>query len=737
MIEHTLLIFWGIWLLLILVAACRVLLFLFLRRQQDKLWGDGRRNQQSVAVIVAAKGFDLQATPRFFDSIFAQNYSNYRVIVCFESWNDPVALWLSEHLEAGPRNPVWTHPDQDHSLRSITLICSGPAEFEGQKVHNQIAAFKDLTGSDAIIAFADADIVCGSDWLPKLVAPINQGTHPLSTTYRWLIPKRPTLPNQLASVINGSITTQGGSELTNVLWGGSMALSRKVFDDLDVPSLLAGSLNDDLRLSKAARQQGNKVAFVRSLILPTLIDFNWRSFFEFVKRQYTQVKFFSPILYTGTNIVLGFYALGALTIVSALIYGYFYAWIPVAAAYVIDQFRSLARQQVYLSLFPENGIRQKLFAASWLEHMMTPFWMLLHWALLISTWTQNRITWAGIRYQIISNSETKVLFRPSATQTLPAGVPGPAMLAALLDRKRPQATQPVRPIAVETPVAVTFTADPATAIEVNPTGVAPAHFPEEVSTFPQEEIATPTDFSPEGSAAAAVSHPGAPSATLPLTTAFYERTRPFNEQPTARERGRLSAAEVVLSKSRVLTPVLFRGPAREPSSERKKEKTSSLAPLRLPVVPVLSIAELTLTKTRLEGGVRPLAPAERPRPSGSSQSTPEWLRIKTRIRTTTLHQVSTGTLSTPAVADRTPLALKASPESTKVRNTVHQTADELVFTWPASRSYAARRPNIGGGNLNGIDSTYPALSSRVSQSSRIAGGSHSPRPGNRRASGRR
>jgi hypothetical protein len=93
-----------------------------------------------------------------------------------------------------------------------------------------------------------------------------------------------------------------------------MAISKNVFDMLDVPSLLEGSLNDDLRLSKAARKAGNRIAFVRSLVLPTMIDFNWKTFLEFAKRQYTQVKFFSPILYTGTNIVLGIYAVGLLSI---------------------------------------------------------------------------------------------------------------------------------------------------------------------------------------------------------------------------------------------------------------------------------------------------------------------------------------------------------------------------------------------------------------------------------------
>lgn len=565
MIEKTLLAFWGVWLLLILLAAFRVMGFSVARRHQDRRWKNGSGPQKPVALIVAVKGFDLQSTPRFFDSIFAQTYTDYRVIVCFESWTDPVASWLCEHLELGPRRPVWTHPDPVSGPRSVTLVCGGISQSEGQKVHNQRAAFADLSARDAIVAFADADILCGEDWLARLVAPINHGTHELSTTYRWLVPKRPTLPSQVASVINASITTQGGAAWCTFLWGGSMALARPVFDELDVPKLFEGSLNDDLRLSKAARATGRKIAFVRSLILPTPVDFTWRTFFEFARRQYTQVKFFSPILYTGINFVLGFYALGALSIVAALVYGYFFAWIPVAAAYVIDQFRSLVRQQIYLSLFPDNGIRQKLFAAAWLEHMLTPFWMMLHWLILVSTWTQNRITWAGIRYRIDSKSKTRILHRGGETVPLPAGAPGLAMLTALRDRRRDAAVPTVRATtAPAESISATVTL-PAPAPEIGP---APA--PSEIAAAP-EGVASSASFAaaPEieitGKAGAfeEAGHrhrgiaipPGSPSARSPQERPdlrIFPSLRKTLARAGAKARDSRPSAERLLAKSRLI-----------------------------------------------------------------------------------------------------------------------------------------------------------------------------------------
>lgn len=513
--ERALFIIWGSWLLLIFIAAFRVFAYLIARRAQDKRWASVREDtgsQKSAVVIVPVKGFDLQSTPPFFDTIFSQNYSSYRVVVAFESWEDPVAKWLSEELELSESNPVWVHPSSDSPLREVILACGGAAENEGQKVCNQRAAFEYIVDGDDIITFADSDISLDENWLASLTAPINFESHKLATTYRWLVPKRPNLASQLASVINGSITTQGGWEISNVLWGGSMAVHRDVFFSLDIPELVKGALNDDLRISKAARKAGNKIAFVRSLVLPTMIDFDTKAFLEFAKRQYTQVKVFSPILYLGTNVVLGFYALGFLSVITALVYGIFYAWVPLAAAYVIDQFRGLARQQVYLSLFPENGIRKKLSATCWLEQMLTPFWMLLHWMIVVSTWTQSRIQWGGIRYQILSNSETKILARESGHEPLPVGVPGLSMIAALHDLPRVTSTAPIRPAATaKAPIT-----EPVT--------------PAEPVSSPSEPVAlVPAEPAPK------LSHPGVSIYVTPLseTAISFKKTLPGRSRPAA------------------------------------------------------------------------------------------------------------------------------------------------------------------------------------------------------------
>lgn len=593
MIEKILLVIWAVWLLMILIAAFRTFGFLIARRAQDRRWKAGMTSQKPAVLIIPVKGFDLHATPRFFDAVFSQTYHDYRVIVCFESWDEPVAQWLCEHLELSSHDPIWHHPDPEYGMRSITLVAGGIATDEGQKVHNQRAALRELTSADEIIAFADADILCSENWLARLLAPINVGGYAASTTYRWLIPKRPTLANQVASVINASITTQGGAPWSTFLWGGSMALDRKIFDELKVPELLVGSLNDDLRLSKVVRAAGHKVAFVRSVILPTPIDFTWRQFFEFARRQYTQVKFFSPILYTGVNFVLTFYVFAVATIIAALVYGYFFAWVPIAAAYVIDQFRALARQQVYLSLFQNASTRSRLFAAAWLEHMLTSAWISLHWLLLASTWTKNRITWAGVRYRILSKSKTRILSRADSSLKLPAGAPGLAMISALRDRVRstshPALTERLSAAAEKSHDRDTLALSSESDTTLLPGDEVSVHAMDGASTVVSEESSVPTGvIAPTASAEEAaplllttselgdpadsielnpltpaeseeIEETGEDSAVLPLTTAGPDLSLHKSKKKKRKKKSKgshatqLSTAEAILQKTRILS----------------------------------------------------------------------------------------------------------------------------------------------------------------------------------------
>ena len=405
-------ILWGLWIAQALFSALNLMRFERSRRKQDRQFIDvGPQDERSTALIVSIKGFDENQTPRFFESILTQDYAKYRAIITMESEDEPIVAWLREQLELGEKDTVWRPENPTHGIHEVVMVFAGESTDCGQKVHNQIEVFKHLIDEDEIIAFADADIRCNKTWLSMLLAPINKGTHQLSTAYRWLVPKKHTLANLFASVINSSVATLSGREGYNMMWGGSMALSREAFKDLDVPVLFSGSLNDDLRLAKAGRRRGYKICLRRSLIMPSPINHSWGSLIEFGRRQYYQVKHFTPTLFIIGLILTWLYVLGVVSAFGAVFFlGNFHAWIPIGVVTLFDQIRALYRARVIRNLYGTTTAKILDDTAA-VEHLFTPIWMSLHCLIVTLALFARKITWAGITYRVLSPSRTIVVKR--------------------------------------------------------------------------------------------------------------------------------------------------------------------------------------------------------------------------------------------------------------------------------------------------------------------------------------
>lgn len=380
-----------------------------LKRQKHRLQAAaiGAR-ENSVALIVAAKGV-TQFFDRFLELVTRQNYSDYRILFVTQSEDDPARIAIAEYLGLGPGETVWKST-ASKGLREVQLVVAGLAEDEGQKVHNQLAAFEYLQPEDEIIAFADADIVGSKSWLEEMVTPLNVRATELSTGYRWFVPEKMTFPNIVATNINRGIAMLAGPHWHTLLWGGSMALTRKAFDDLKVPEILKGSLNDDLQISYAAYKAGKPLLFVRTLMAPSPIDYDWESLFEFGRRQYFQVRTYVPGYWFSGLALTGIWLAGAITTWTKLFMGYAWNLVPIGiviACLVGKHFLELP----YLKLlFPEETVA-KLRKTSQIGLFTNPINFVIHFGVIASTVFMKEITWAGIKYRVGGRQETEVLGR--------------------------------------------------------------------------------------------------------------------------------------------------------------------------------------------------------------------------------------------------------------------------------------------------------------------------------------
>ncbi|MEM9283746.1 MAG: glycosyltransferase [Verrucomicrobiota bacterium] len=405
---------WTVWMTGSLLSMTNAVLYGKFQGNQDRRWLDPsiEIEPQRVCWIIAMKGFDSACSQPFVESLLRQTYSNYRLVFAFESGDDEGYQWIREHFKLQGEEMTWRR-DGDSGPESITLVIAGPAQDRGQKVHNQLAAMEQLTEQDQIVAFADADIICPSHTLAGLVTPIHLGHFEVMTTFRWLVPKDSHLASLFGSVINASCATMGGHVFLNTIWGGMMAMKRSTFEALEVREAFSRVLSDDLKLNSLVRLSGRKIGFVRSLIVPSPITFNWGDLFRFGQRQYFMVKFYSIKLYLSAYEVTGFYLGGLIsTILAIFMFGYQLAWIPLGIVMLSDQVRAYFRRRIYRRQFREDpDILTALDKTRWIEHFATPVWMAIQFVFLFSVLFKTKITWAGIRYQVTLGGDTKVISR--------------------------------------------------------------------------------------------------------------------------------------------------------------------------------------------------------------------------------------------------------------------------------------------------------------------------------------
>jgi len=357
-----------------------------------------------TVLIVPCKGIDLDFEKNI-RSLFEQDFNNYLLWFVVESQQDPAYEKLCRLKEAlGPKSQVleckvW--------VAGIGSICS-------QKIHNLLYCCRRIPDDAEVLAFADSDICVRTDWLSHLVYPLRQEKNGVASGYRWFVPKRNNLPTLGLSAGNAKVVQLLGNSIFNQAWGGSMAMRVKVFRQLDIERIWQTALSDDLSLSRAVKRAALKVAFVPACMVPSFEDTTWLKAFEFVRRQFLITKvfnrgtwWFSIITMTGSVLVTwGTVVVALFAAAQCLPRLWFFIAVPVVS--VASQFvRACARQFVASRLLRNELQRMKPAIAA--DIFLFWLWSIMLWALIVSTSFGRTIRWRGIRYKMLSPTQTVVL----------------------------------------------------------------------------------------------------------------------------------------------------------------------------------------------------------------------------------------------------------------------------------------------------------------------------------------
>lgn len=300
------------------------------------------------------------------------------------------------------------------SKRPVHIVMAGVPQDTSEKVSNLRAAVEQVGEDFGVLVFADSDGRPARRWLTHLVAPLADAHVGAATTFRWLLPATGGLWSALASAWNAPIVTMLGGHDHNFCWGGGTAIRREVFWQVKVLEFWRGASSDDYSLTHALRQQALRIEFVPECLVPALQGADFGKLLEFTNRQMLITRIYEPRMWrlaTLTHlsycvtVVYGLWvaassSLGSLALAPLLLT----LLVPLLAAG-----KGVMRLLAAGDLLP--GWRDQLMGSAWVWTLLAPLVPFLYVVNSSAAVATRRITWRGIRYELVSPNQTRVLSR--------------------------------------------------------------------------------------------------------------------------------------------------------------------------------------------------------------------------------------------------------------------------------------------------------------------------------------
>jgi cellulose synthase/poly-beta-1,6-N-acetylglucosamine synthase-like glycosyltransferase len=362
------------------------------RFARSRLWHIGQYPRKgAVLLIVPCRGVDLGLEDNL-RSLFRQDYGNFRIRFVVGSPDDPACAVIRLLMGAYPK------------IRSELLV-AGTGERVGQKVHKLRVATADLPPETEYLAFADSDARLRRQGLRALVARLDREGVGAATGYRWFVPATPTLANHLLYSLNSRIAVLFGTSGPAVVWGGSWAVRRQVFQSLGIRDAWDGTLSDDLVASRLLGRAGLKIIFEPACMVASPADVRMSGLMEFVRRQYLMGRLYAFRGWAFSLLVTTFVHLVALGNLGLLAYclgtGLMAPWIPgsvCGAWYLLSVLSGLLRQDLTLTYFPH--LNTSLRKARRFELWSGPLVVLVNGISLLRSAVGRDVRWRGIVYRV-------------------------------------------------------------------------------------------------------------------------------------------------------------------------------------------------------------------------------------------------------------------------------------------------------------------------------------------------
>jgi ceramide glucosyltransferase len=372
----------------------------WVRRVRKRLASQAGFYTPLAALICPCKGNErgleenLLALTRF-------DYPNYEIYLTLATSLDP-ALKVIERIKATSQRPVH-------------IVIAGPPEDCGEKVYNLSRTVEDLPEKFEVLVFTDSDVRLSRGWLTKLIAPLQDIRIGATTGYRWIFPSGSPGAGALACAWNASVATLLGETKENFCWGGSTAIRRKTFDDVNALEAWKGAVSDDFALTSALQAANRPIVFCSECFAATLNLWTWQDLLEFTNRQMLIARVYSHRRWLVGGLMNLGYALTMVYAACVILYSmtdgdpWSQLLLVALAVPLLAAMKGALRVVAINEAIPEW--KGKLQETSWSCLLLAPVVPFLFVWNFIASLLSRRIRWRGIRYELVSPNVTRILKR--------------------------------------------------------------------------------------------------------------------------------------------------------------------------------------------------------------------------------------------------------------------------------------------------------------------------------------
>ena len=353
-----------------------------------------------VSVIAPSRGLE-EGLADNFRALLTQDYPAYELLFVFDRTDDPAVDVLNELSNHGV---------------TTRLIFSGPATDSGQKVHNLRVAVNEIDPRSEVLVFVDTDGRPRQQWLRQLVAPLADPSVAASTGYRWFVSHKGGLPSRLRSVWNASVASALGEDRQkNFCWGGSTAISRRLFEQLRVCERWRGTISDDFTLTNVIKEADLAIHFTPNCLVASVGDCSLRELFEFTTRQIKITRVYAshlwlPLLLGSSLFAIVFFGGIVLLIVRiALGLPFIVLLLVLCLLFALGSIKAFLRWRVIHIPLVRYGkeLRRDLPA----HLLLWPVASVLYLYNAIVAGFSRRIRWRAITYELKSPTEAVIISR--------------------------------------------------------------------------------------------------------------------------------------------------------------------------------------------------------------------------------------------------------------------------------------------------------------------------------------